>query len=95
MGMFKSKEEKNEELIEKYIDRYNLDELDHKDLETIKRITTDLGGNALGKAGMALSFANLGEQMKVSYLSALVEQNWMIIRQLSKLTKELEKMNNK
>jgi hypothetical protein len=35
------------------------------------------------------------EQAKVTYLSALVEQNWMIIRQLSRLNKNIEKLIDK
>lgn len=41
---------------------------------------------------MALSFAKAEEQAKVTYLSALVEQNWMIIRQLSRLNKNIEEL---
>lgn len=41
---------------------------------------------------MALSFAKAEEQAKVTYLSTAVEQNWMIIRQLSRLNKNIEKL---
>ena len=44
---------------------------------------------------MALSFAKAEEQAKVTYLSALTEQNWMIIRQLSRLNKNIEKLLEK
>ena len=43
-----------------------------------------------GGEGMALSFAKAEEQAKVTYLSAITEQNWMIIRQLSRLNKNIE-----
>lgn len=87
-----SKEEKN---LEKFMDRYQLEDLDEKDLIVLQRIASDLVGNNLLKTGMALSFAKAEEQAKVTYLSALVEQNWMIIRQLSRLNKNIEELNNK
>ncbi len=90
-GKGKSKEEKAEIETNKILEKYGLNEIAPEDLETIKRITNDLAGNGLMKAGMALSFAKVEEQAKVGYLSALVEQNWIIIRQLDRLNKKLEK----
>ena len=88
----KSKEEKKQEQLDKLMEKYNLYELDPKDLETVKNIANDLAGNGLLKAGMALSFTNGADQAKVTYLSALVEQNWLIINQLSRLNKNIEKL---
>ena len=79
------------EEIEKYMEHYGLYSLDAEDLNTVRRIAQDLAGNGLIKAGMALSFAKAEEQAKVSYLSALVEQNWLIINQLNRINKQLEK----
>ena len=88
----KSKDEKKQEQLDKLMEKYNLYELDPKDLETVKNIANDLAGNGLLKAGMALSFTNGADQAKVTYLSALVEQNWLIINQLSRLNKNIEKL---
>lgn len=88
----KSKEEKQQGQLDKFMEKYNLDELDPKDLEIVKNIANDLAGNGFLKAGMALGFANVAEQAKVTYLSALVEQNWLIINQLSRLNKNIEKL---
>ncbi|MEK7059301.1 MAG: hypothetical protein AAB971_00915 [Patescibacteria group bacterium] len=91
MGLFKSKEDKELQqqekvlkVLEKYglnLDGYNSKDIQEKNIENIKRIASDLVGNGMFKTGMALSFAKAEEQAKVSYLSALVEQNWVIIRQ--------------
>ncbi|HGI4981335.1 TPA: hypothetical protein ACJS04_001023 [Streptococcus agalactiae] len=54
----------------------------------------DLAGNGFFKAGMALSFAKAEEQAKVTYLSALVEQNWILISQNQEILDELKKINN-
>ncbi len=91
----KSKEEKQMEKLKKFMERYQLEDLDEKDLVVLKRIANDLTGNTAFKIGMALSFAKAEEQAKVTYLSALVEQNWMIIRQLSRLNKSIDKLTPK
>lgn len=75
------------------MEKYQLEDMDEKDLVVLKKIALDLAGNGFFKIGMAFSFAKAEEQAKVSYLSALVEQNWMIIRQLSRLNKNIEKQN--
>lgn len=98
MGLFNSKEnkeEKKQQEIEKFMERYQLDEISAQDLVIIKKIATDLMGNNLLKAGMALSFAKAEEQAKVTYLSALVEQNWIMIRQLSNISSKLDKLIEK
>ncbi len=97
MGLFgekKTAEEKRAEKLQKFMDRYQLEELDDKDLIVLQKIAGDLAGNQFFKAGMALSFAKAEEQAKVTYLSALVEQNWMIIRQLSRLNKNIESLKD-
>lgn len=94
-GKKKSKEEKEQEKLQQFMERYQLEDLDEKDLSVLNRIATDLAGNSWFKAGMALSFAKAEEQAKVGYLSALVEQNWMIIRQLSRLNNNIEELNKK
>ena len=40
---------------------------------------------------MKLAMANAGDQLKVSYLRATMEQNFIIIRQLEKISKLLDK----
>ncbi|MDP4145847.1 MAG: hypothetical protein Q8936_15400 [Bacillota bacterium] len=99
MGLFgnkETKEEKNAKQLQKFMDKYQLEDLDEKDLVVLKRIAGDLSGNNLLSLGMALSFSTKAEdQAKISYLSALVEQNWMIIRQLSRLNKNIENLQNK
>lgn len=96
MGLFgekKTKEEKQRNKVQKVLEKYQLDEINDKDLQVIKRIMVDLAGNNFFKAGMALSFSKPENQAKVTYLSALVEQNWMIIRQLGRLNKNIGEMN--
>ncbi|MFL8798954.1 MULTISPECIES: hypothetical protein [unclassified Clostridioides] len=87
-----TKEEKKEYEIQEFMKKYQLENLDEKDLIVLKRIASDLFGNGLIKTGMALSFTDAKEQAKIGYLSALTEQNWMIIRQLAQLNTNIEKL---
>ena len=84
MGIFSSYN--NEDLME----RFGLSNIDSRDADSVRKILNDLKGNGLIKAGMAFGFAKGEEQAKVSYLSAIVEQNWIIIRQLDRLNKQME-----
>ena len=97
MGLFQSNEEKRikaeekkEKELRKLVSKYNLGSMSKTDLETLRRISSDLAGNAFAKAGMAFSFAKVEEQAKVTYLSALVEQNWLIIKMLSEMNRKLD-----
>lgn len=90
------KEEKQQKEIEKFMERYQLEDLDEKDLVVLKKIANDLAGSDLMKVGVKLTFGTKPEEnLKISYLNTLVQQNWIIIRQLSRLNKNLEeKWNN-
>jgi len=90
--------EKIRKTLEQYglnLDDYTADQIKQKNIDNLKKIASDLIGNKWFKAGMALSFASGEEQAKVTYLSALVEQNWILIRQNELIIKELQKLNKK
>jgi hypothetical protein len=94
-GNKESKEEKQDRELQKFMDRYQLEDLDEKDMVVLRRITNDLMGTGLFKVGLAFSFAKPEEQAKVRYLSTLIEQNWILIRQMSRLNKNLEVLAKK
>lgn len=62
--------------------------------QRMNKIKNELAGNKLLKAGMALSLAKASEQATVTYLSAIVEQNFLIIEMLDRLTKEEKEDGN-
>ncbi|HEO7810552.1 TPA: hypothetical protein VBM43_000791, partial [Streptococcus agalactiae] len=78
----------------KYLSQRGIDNLNEKSNVQVRRVINDLAGNGFFKAGMALSFAKAEEQAKVTYLSALVEQNWILISQNQEILDELKKINN-
>lgn len=96
MALFgkESKEEKQTRKDSELMEKYGLSSIDHRDAESVRKILNDIAANGLFKAGMALSFAKGEEQAKVTYLSALVEQNWIIIRQLDQLNKRMEEIGS-
>ncbi len=77
------------------IDNYTKQDLDRRNIEAIQKIYKNLTGNKLIEVGMALSFSKAEEQAKVSYLGALVDQNWIIIRQNEAMLRSLEKLSLK
>ena len=86
-GEKESKEEKKARKIQETLEKYGLQDLsDPRDIESVKNIASDLMGNKLIELGTALSGSG-EDSAKLSYLSAIVEQNWIIIRLLDKLTK--------
>jgi len=64
-----------------YLSSKHLSNLSPDALDAAKQISSDLTANNLIKNGMALSLSNAADQAKVTYLSALVEQNWIIMQQ--------------
>lgn len=93
MALFsgESKEDKQAKKAESLLAKYGLEELsDPRDLESVKAISYALMGNKLIELGTALGGSG-ADSAKMTYLHALTEQNWIIIRQLDRLNKNLEK----
>ena len=91
MALFGQKETKEEKIARKtqaLLEKYGLEHLDPKDLESVRGINLALMGNSMTELGTALT-GNSVDSAKLSYLRALTEQNWIIIRQLDKINKKL------
>ena len=83
--MFGNKETK-EDKEQKFMKKWGLDGLtDPRDIASVKEIAIELAGTGLMETGMKLSMANSIDQLKVSYLRTIMEQNFIIIRQLDKI----------
>jgi hypothetical protein len=79
------KEEKKAEKVYELLHKYGLQELsDPRDVESVKQIAYKLAGSNLINIGTALG-GSAQDVGKLSLLQAIVEQNWIIIRQLDKL----------
>lgn len=89
------KEVKIDKKTSMYLSKRGLDTVGPEHQQQVKNIMGDLTGNGLVKAGMALSFSKPEEQAKITYLSALVEQNWILVRQNETIIEELKKLNRR
>lgn len=87
----KSRDEKAAWERQTFIKNFNLEGLDENDCDVVKRISDGLFSKNFYKTGMALNFSRIEEQAKVTYLNAIMEQNWLIISQLNRISKLLEK----
>lgn len=86
MALFgENKEDKKAKKVEELMEKYGLQELsDPRDIKAVENIALKLAGSNLISIGTALS--GLPQDVaKMSLLQAIVEQNWIIIRQLDKL----------
>ena len=74
--------------------KYGLDQMnDPADIQSVKKIVAELVGTGMMETGMKLgSIGSKAEDvLPVYYQRAILEQNWIIIRQLDRLNKALEK----
>ena len=73
------------------LQRYGLENLsDPRDMQAVQNIATTLTGNKLVEMGTLLQ--GYGTDVgKLTYLRAIVEQNFIMIRQLDKIAQKLEK----
>ncbi len=92
MGLLKSKEEKEQlkdAKEQEFLENYGLTGLTGKDAESVHEIANELIGSKVMEIGARLNFATKSEDLlKIGYLRAIYEQNWIIIRQLDKLNKK-------
>lgn len=82
-------------LLRKYgldIDNYSSSQIKDKNIENIQNIGSELAGSGWIKSGLALSFQPY-ERQSLGYLSVLMEQNWILVRQNELIIRLLEKNN--
>ena len=95
MALFKSADDKKaeqEQKESKLLEKYGLTTLsDPEDLASVKKIAAELVGTGLQETGMKLQMAKPEVQLPISYQRAIVEQNFIMIRQLDRLCKLLDK----
>ena len=95
MAFFKSADEKaseQEKREKKLLQKYGLDTItDPNDLESIKKIANELLGTGFGEAGLKIGMAKPEVTVPISYQRAIVEQNFIIIRQLDRIAKLLDR----
>lgn len=93
MGIFGSKEDKDAKKAAKLQEiaaKYNLNDINPKDLKTIQNINYELMGTGMLEFG-TLFTGKSEDNVKIAYLNTLIQQNWIMIRQLDEISKKLDK----
>jgi len=90
-GSGETKEEKQARKERELMMKFGLDNLsDPRDMAAVRDIASNLSGNKMIQAGVVLQ-GNGVDAAKLSYFRVLMLQNNIIIRQLERLNKNLEK----
>lgn len=90
----KDEEDETKQVLEEYglgLDKYDTKRIQQEIAKNLKNIAKDIAGNKWIKAGMALSFSAPDKQAELGYLSAIVNQNWILIRQNELIIRFLKK----
>ena len=94
MGLFntnnETKEEKQKIKMQETLNKYELNNLDPKYANAVNNISLALAGHNLIELGSTLGMTS-AENLTTSYLKAIVEQNFIMIRQLDEISKKLNK----
>lgn len=78
--------------VEKAMEKYGLNGISEKDKESVRAIVENLAGSGFLDFGSKLpNSSKLEEKLTVNYLKSIFEQNWIMIRQLDRIAKALEK----
>lgn len=95
MALFKSAEDRADEQVrkeQKMLKQYGVENLsDPEDLASVKKIAAELVGSGMMEAGMKIALAKPEVQLPISYQRTIMEQNFIIIRQLDKIARLLDK----
>lgn len=91
MALFGNNTEKQEQKAQALLRKYGLENLsDPRDLQAVRTISLELMGNSMINFG-ALLQGNSVDSAKMSMLNAIMQQNFIMIRQLDRIAKALEK----
>ena len=97
MALFKTQEEKqqaqNNKIYQAMV-RYGVDDLsDPKDMQAIQNIVNSLVGSSLMEVGSLMAGTEaIMNRVNAQYSKAIFEQNFIIIRQLERINRNLENM---
>lgn len=82
--MFGNNEEKKQEKVNKLMERYKITNVSSDISEDVLAIAQDLAGNKMIELGTLLQ-GNGSDAVKMSYLSAIMKQNFIIIKLLDEI----------
>ena len=80
-----TKEEKQQRKALETMTRFSLQDLPAEYQDAVKNIALELSGNSMMETGAFLSGMKTEDTLKISYEKAIMQQNFIIIRQLNEL----------
>ena len=92
-GNKETKEEKTARKQQEMLDKYRLGDIsDPNDIQSVQKIVMELTGTGILEFGATLApNVNTNSQIQTYYQRAILEQNFIIIRQLDRISKLLSK----
>lgn len=94
MALFKTPEERQasqEQKVERILARYGLQNIDPQYAEAVQKIALELAGSGLSEFGAILSNDDKAmNRAQTQFTRAILEQNFIIIRQLDQISYLLE-----
>ena len=91
MGLFNNanSQDKQMQKLMKLLQKYGVEDMtDPRDFAAVQRVAWNLAGNKAIEFGTLLQ-GNSADSAKMSYLNAIVEQNFIIIRQLDRIARKM------
>lgn len=85
------REENREKALQDFLQKYSIKDLDPDN----EKLATDAALRLENNAALSVGFTGkIEETTKISLLTAITEQNWIIINQLNRLNENIEKLAN-
>lgn len=89
------REKRDEKKAAKVYPKFGLEDVSAKYADAVGEIDTTLFGNKTIENIAALGGGQPEEVAKLSYSRALIQQNWILIRQMDEISKKLDKLIEK
>lgn len=86
-----TKEEKQQRKMLETMARFGLQDMPAEYQDAVKEIAVGLSGNSMMETGAFLSGMKTEDTLKISYEKAIMQQNFIIMRQLNELISLMKK----
>ena len=87
-GNKESKQGKQEVKAQEWMKKYGLGDVSPEYADAVRKIASELAGTGMMETGMRLSMAKAEDALPIYYLRAIMEQNFIIIRELDAIAKK-------
>lgn len=87
-GNKESKQEKQEVKAQELMKKYGLGDVSPKYADAVRQIASELAGTGMMETGMRLSMTKAEDALPIYYLRAILQQNFIIIRELDAIAKK-------